>query len=76
MKLGLLLAVVIAVSLTQASLVFACSANGAANGQGAVKGNGNPGGQCFGITHGLVLGFRADPGCGGGHGPMGPPAAM
>jgi hypothetical protein len=69
MKLGLLLAVIIAVSLTQASLVFACSSTGAANGQGAQNGNGNPGGKCE------ATGFSNDPKCGGGAGPMsGPPA--
>ncbi|MGA2626003.1 MAG: hypothetical protein ABSF63_02950 [Candidatus Bathyarchaeia archaeon] len=75
--LGLVLAVIIAVSLIQASLVFACSMTGNVNGQGAVNGNGNPGGQCFGATHGLTFGISSDPRCGGGGaGPAsGPPGA-
>ena len=61
-----LAALVITLSLLQASLVFACSANGAANGQGGVNGNGNPGGKCFAdATHGLTFGISSDPRCGG-----------
>jgi len=50
---------------------------GNVNGQGAVNGNGNPGGQCFGATHGLTFGISSDPRCGGGGaGPAsGPPGA-
>ena len=55
-KLLVLAAVVIALTLIQTSLVFACSASGAEHGQG----NGNPGGKCEATSK-----MSENPKCGG-----------